>query len=161
MPIVRFSKYRHVFGTAAKPEDQYTDIKVTRTSWDSNFCAVNPKVSFLDWKISWNHKSLHNLFMHYLVYCGCGWRCRWRSIFGPSNWKDWSCWDPRCFQLCWRSYIRCAWFSMVRYTESYNVLWYFRCPFNDNIIASASEDCTVKIWMIKDGGLDEPLRNEV
>ena len=36
-----------------------------------------------------------------------------------------------------------------------------RCPFNDNIIASASEDCTVKIWMIKDGGLDEPLRNEV
>ena len=44
MPIVRFSKYRHVFGTAAKPEDQYTDIKVTRTSWDSNFCAVNPKV---------------------------------------------------------------------------------------------------------------------
>ena len=45
MPIVRFSKYRHVFGTAAKPEDQYTDIKVTRTSWDSNFCAVNPKVT--------------------------------------------------------------------------------------------------------------------
>ena len=46
MPIVRFSKYRHVFGTAAKPEDQYTDIKVTRTSWDSNFCAVNPKVYY-------------------------------------------------------------------------------------------------------------------
>ena len=44
MPIVRFSKFRHVFGTAAKPEDQYSDIKVTRTSWDSNFCAVNPKV---------------------------------------------------------------------------------------------------------------------
>jgi hypothetical protein len=44
MPIVRFSKFRHVYGTAAKPEDQYTDIKVTRTSWDSNFCAVNPKV---------------------------------------------------------------------------------------------------------------------
>ena len=45
MPIVRFSKFRHVFGTAAKPEDQYSDIKVTRTSWDSNFCAVNPKVT--------------------------------------------------------------------------------------------------------------------
>ena len=44
MPIVRHSKYRHVFGTAAKPEDQYTDIKVTTTAWDSNFCAVNPKV---------------------------------------------------------------------------------------------------------------------
>ena len=57
MPIVRFSKYRHVFGTAAKPEDQYTDIKVTRTSWDSNFCAVNPKVKLFfkgptdDWEL--------------------------------------------------------------------------------------------------------------
>ena len=38
---------------------------------------------------------------------------------------------------------------------------FLRCPFNDNIIASASEDCSVKIWMIKDGGLDEPLRDEV
>ena len=47
MPIVRHSKYRHVFGTAAKPEDQYTDIKVTTTAWDSNFCAVNPKVLYL------------------------------------------------------------------------------------------------------------------
>ena len=26
-------------------------------------------------------------------------------------------------------------------------------PFNDNIIASASEDCTVKLWHIPDGGL--------
>jgi len=27
------------------------------------------------------------------------------------------------------------------------------CPFNDNIIASCSEDCTIKIWNIPDGGL--------
>lgn len=26
-------------------------------------------------------------------------------------------------------------------------------PFNDNIIASGSEDCTVKLWYIPDGGL--------
>ena len=26
-------------------------------------------------------------------------------------------------------------------------------PFNDNIIASASEDCKVKLWHIPDGGL--------
>ena len=30
-------------------------------------------------------------------------------------------------------------------------------PFNDNIIASASEDCTVKLWYIPDGGLHEDL----
>jgi len=36
-------------------------------------------------------------------------------------------------------------------------------PFNDNLVASASEDCTVKIWGIPEGGLKEtmtePLQN--
>ena len=30
-------------------------------------------------------------------------------------------------------------------------------PFDDNMIASSSEDCTVKIWEIPDGGLTENL----
>lgn len=30
-------------------------------------------------------------------------------------------------------------------------------PFNDNIIASASDDCTIKIWSIPDGGLTSNL----
>ena len=30
-------------------------------------------------------------------------------------------------------------------------------PFNDNIIASASEDCTVKLWYIPDGGIVNDL----
>ncbi|EDV21703.1 uncharacterized protein TRIADDRAFT_36434 [Trichoplax adhaerens] len=28
-------------------------------------------------------------------------------------------------------------------------------PFNDNVVASSSEDCTAKIWFIPDGGLEE------
>lgn len=32
------------------------------------------------------------------------------------------------------------------------------CPHNDNVIASGSEDCTVKVWQIPDGGITEPLR---
>jgi WD40 repeat protein len=31
------------------------------------------------------------------------------------------------------------------------------CPFNDNIIASGSEDCLVKVWEIPEGGLTENL----
>ena len=34
-------------------------------------------------------------------------------------------------------------------------------PFNDNIIASASEDCTVKLWYIPDGGLSSDLRDSL
>lgn len=30
-------------------------------------------------------------------------------------------------------------------------------PFNENEIASASEDCTVKIWEIPDGGLTSSI----
>uniref|UniRef100_A0A5S6QRW6 Coronin n=1 Tax=Trichuris muris TaxID=70415 RepID=A0A5S6QRW6_TRIMR len=32
------------------------------------------------------------------------------------------------------------------------------CPFNDNVIASCSEDCTAKIWHIPDGGLQKSLK---
>lgn len=32
-------------------------------------------------------------------------------------------------------------------------------PFNDNIVASASEDCTAKIWVIPDGGLKENMND--
>lgn len=34
------------------------------------------------------------------------------------------------------------------------------CPHNDNLIASGSEDCTVKVWEIPDGGLTQDLSEE-
>uniref|UniRef100_A0A3B1K304 Coronin n=1 Tax=Astyanax mexicanus TaxID=7994 RepID=A0A3B1K304_ASTMX len=41
--IVRQSKFRHVFGQPAKAEQSYDDIRVSKVTWDSSFCAVNPK----------------------------------------------------------------------------------------------------------------------
>lgn len=41
--IVRSSKYRHVFGQAQKRDQCYDNIRITKNSWDANFCAVNPK----------------------------------------------------------------------------------------------------------------------
>ncbi|XP_069044429.1 coronin-1A [Lepisosteus oculatus] len=35
------------------------------------------------------------------------------------------------------------------------------CPHNDNIIASGSEDCSVMIWEIPDGGLTKPMTEAV
>ncbi len=34
-------------------------------------------------------------------------------------------------------------------------------PFNDNVIASASEDCTVRVWEIPEGGLSETMTEAV
>lgn len=35
------------------------------------------------------------------------------------------------------------------------------CPFNDNVIASASEDGVVRVWSIPDGGLTRSLVDPV
>ncbi|XP_014843192.1 PREDICTED: coronin-1C isoform X1 [Poecilia mexicana] len=41
--VVRQSKFRHIFGQAVKYDQCYDDIRVSRVTWDSSFCAVNPK----------------------------------------------------------------------------------------------------------------------
>lgn len=41
--VVRQSKFRHVFGQAVRNDACYDDIRVSRVTWDSSFCAVNPK----------------------------------------------------------------------------------------------------------------------
>lgn len=41
--VVRTSKFRHVYGTSLKREQCYDNIRVSKSSWDSTFCAVNPK----------------------------------------------------------------------------------------------------------------------
>ncbi|XP_053131249.1 coronin-6 isoform X1 [Hemicordylus capensis] len=41
--VVRQSKFRHVFGQPAKADQMYEDIRVSKVTWDSSFCAVNPK----------------------------------------------------------------------------------------------------------------------
>jgi len=41
--IVRQSKFRHVFGQPLKKEQCYDNIRITKSSWESTYCAVNPK----------------------------------------------------------------------------------------------------------------------
>ena len=43
MSFVRSSKFRHVFGAPNKPAECYSGIKVSKSSFDTQFCAVNPK----------------------------------------------------------------------------------------------------------------------
>lgn len=40
---VRVSKFRHVFGTAARRENCYEGMRITASAHDSQCCAVNPK----------------------------------------------------------------------------------------------------------------------
>lgn len=43
MSLVRKSKFRHVYGCAAKKEECYEGLKIMRNVQDGNVCAVNPR----------------------------------------------------------------------------------------------------------------------
>jgi len=40
---IRPCKFRHVFGQPLKRDQCYDNIRITKSSSDSTFCAVNPK----------------------------------------------------------------------------------------------------------------------
>lgn len=50
--FVRASKYRHVYGQAAKRELCYDNIKVSSNAWDSNLIKANSKFISLNWNAS-------------------------------------------------------------------------------------------------------------
>ncbi|KAF9980614.1 Coronin-like protein crn1 [Modicella reniformis] len=47
--VVRPSKFRHVYGTGAKREVSYDNVKVSGNAWDTNLIKVNPKFFSLNW----------------------------------------------------------------------------------------------------------------
>lgn len=40
--FIRPSKYRHVYGTCAKREASYDNLRVSANAWDTNMVEVNP-----------------------------------------------------------------------------------------------------------------------
>ncbi|XP_068606350.1 coronin-1A [Brachionichthys hirsutus] len=120
--FVRTSKFRHVFGQAAKADQCYDDIRISQMTWDSNFCSVNPK------------------FVAMIVDASGG------GAF-------------MVLPLSKTGRIDMSHPTVCGHTGP--VLDIEFCPHNDNIIASGSEDCSVMIWEIPDGGLTSPLTEPV
>uniref|UniRef100_H3C2J5 Coronin n=1 Tax=Tetraodon nigroviridis TaxID=99883 RepID=H3C2J5_TETNG len=121
--VVRQSKFRHVFAQVWKSEHCIDDVRVSRVTWDSPLCTVNPK------------------FIAVIVEAGGGGAFLVVPI-GKSGRIDQSC--PT---VCGHA------------APVLDIQW---SPHDDNIIASASEDCTVKvIWQIPDGGLASPMTEAV
>uniref|UniRef100_A0A673VBX5 Coronin n=1 Tax=Suricata suricatta TaxID=37032 RepID=A0A673VBX5_SURSU len=120
--VVRSSKFRHVFGQPAKADQCYEDVRVSQTTWDSGFCAVNPKFVALICEASGGGAFL-------VLPLGKTGRV-----------------DKNAPTVCGHT------------APVLDIAW---CPHNDNVIASGSEDCTVMVWEIPDGGLTLPLREPV
>lgn len=120
--VVRSSKFRHVYGQALKREQCYDNIRVSKSSWDSTFCAVNPK------------------FLAIIVESAGG----GAFIVLPHNKVGRIAADHPLVGGHKGPVLDIAW-----------------CPHNDNVIASGSEDCVVKVWQIPDGGLTRTLTDPV
>jgi len=115
--VVRSSKFRHVFGVVKK-DGTYDDLKVTRTTWDSNYVCASPTYfAFI-----------------YLSGGGGAFAVIPHTLTGKL--------DPK--------------YPVINGHKG-DVLDIDFNPFNDSLIASASEDCTCKIWGIPEGGLKESI----
>ncbi|CAH1800434.1 unnamed protein product [Owenia fusiformis] len=119
---IRESRFRHVFGKPLKRTDCFDNIRITKTAWDSTFCAANPK------------------YIAIITESAGGGSFLVLPLNKPG-----------------RIERDCA--KVSGHTAGVlDIAW---CPWHDNVIASASEDCTVKIWQIPEGGLvinlDEPI----
>lgn len=120
--VVRQSKFRHVFAQAWKTEHCMDDVRVSRVTWDSPLCAVNPK------------------FIAVIIEAGGG----GSFLVVPIN-KSGRI-DQSCPTVCGHQ------------APVLDIQW---SPHDDNIIASASEDNTVKVWQIPDGGLNKPMTEAI
>ncbi|XP_015782496.1 coronin-6 [Tetranychus urticae] len=120
--IVRRSKFRHVYGQALKREQCYDNIRITKNSWDSLFCAVNPK------------------FIAIVIEAAGG----GAFLVLPLSKTG-------------RVDVNSPLVSGHKGTVL-DIAW---CPFNDNVIASGSEDCIVRVWHIPDGGLTKSLTEPI
>eukprot|EP00918_Siedleckia_nematoides_P082218 GHVU01180230.1.p1 GENE.GHVU01180230.1~~GHVU01180230.1.p1 ORF type:complete len:526 (+),score=58.40 GHVU01180230.1:133-1710(+) len=120
--VVRQSKFRHVFGQALKRDQCYDNIRITKSSWDSTFCAVNPK-----------------------------WIAIITEAAGGGAFLVLS--HDKTGRVERDAPLVCGHKAAVL-----DIQW---CPHNDDVIASGSEDCTVKVWQIPARGLiinlDEPV----
>lgn len=120
--IVRSSKFRHIFGQQLKREQCYDNIRITSNSWDSSFCAVNPK------------------FLAIVIEAAGG----GAFMVLPLH---------KCGRIEPNYPLVAGHRGPVL-----DIAW---CPFNDNVIASGSEDGIVRVWQIPDGGLVRPLMEPI
>lgn len=114
--FVRQSKFRHVFGTESKIDQQYTGTKMTRSAWDSNMVKCGTKHFSMVWDVAGGGA------FAVIPYTKVGKQTEVCLVTGHKG----------------------------------TVLDIDYHPFNDNLVASVSEDCNIYIWNIPE---DVPAQN--
>ena len=139
-PGIRSSKFRHVYGLPAKKDKCYENVRISRNAHDGNYCAVNPA------------------FLAVVVEVGGG----GSFVVVPHDrtgrieynvWKVVGHQGPVLGKYITTKLVTAADYHF-NFVSILDVKWN---PFDDNVIASASEDCRVRVWRIPQGGLVSDL----
>lgn len=147
--VVRQSKFRHVFGQAVRNDQCYDDIRVSRVTWDSSFCAVNPKFVAIIIDASGGGafmvlplQKVSDLLLHLQQL----WGTRGRRARGcPVSVLHLSICPLFLRSVPQTGRIDKAYPTVCGHTGPVlDIDW---CPHNDQVIASGSEDCNVMVRM--------------
>ncbi|CAO3596440.1 unnamed protein product [Absidia cylindrospora] len=161
--FVRPSKYRHVYGTCAKRDYCYDNLRVSANAWDTNMVAVNPLFLSVNWQLSGGGSfgviplyTVGKLPENYPLYRGHTGPVL-DTAFNPFN-------DYVVASGSEDSKVM-IWNIPEEYDENLEevtpvlklsghqrkvgqVLFH---PVADNVLASASTDLTIKLWDIEKG----------
>ncbi|KAF8448716.1 microtubule binding protein [Boletus edulis BED1] len=118
--FVRPSKYRHVFGQAAKREHGYDNVKVSSSAWDTNLIAASTRYISVNWSASGG---------------GAFAVLPLPSPYGPTI-HDIPSKLPDIIPL-----------ARTHTAPVLDTAW---SPANDTLVASASEDGTSLLWKVSD-----------
>ena len=135
-PGIRSSKFRHVYGLPAKKDKCYENVRISRNAHDGNYCAVNPS------------------FLAVVVEVGGG------GSFVVLPLDRTGRVEHNVWKVLGHQGPVLGKFKLTRRTKLTSILTILDVkwnPFNDNVIASASEDCRVRLWQIPQGGLVSDL----
>ncbi|KAI6068389.1 Coronin-1B [Aix galericulata] len=158
--VVRQSKFRHVFGQPVKTEQCYDDIRVSRVTWDSTFCAVNPSFVAIIVEASGGGAFLVLPLHKVGAGGGVGEAPRGQTDGQTDGQGRVTPPNPTLLSPCSQTgRIDKSYPTVCGHTGPVlDIEW---CPHNDHVIASGSEDCTVMVWQIPEGGLSQPLTEPV
>ncbi|KAI8982688.1 hypothetical protein BDB01DRAFT_836125 [Pilobolus umbonatus] len=161
--FIRPSKFRHVYGTCAKRDVCYDNVRVSTNAWDTNLIKANPLFISINWQASGGgafavipHTQVGKLPDNYPLY---------RGHTAPVLDTDFNPFNDYVVASGSEDSKVMIWSIPEQYEEEQeevvpllklaghgrkvgHVLFH---PVADNVLASASTDLTIKLWDIEKG----------
>ncbi|KAI8357802.1 hypothetical protein BD560DRAFT_406147 [Blakeslea trispora] len=161
--FVRPSKYRHVYGTCAKRDFCYDNLRVSANAWDTNMVKANSRFISVNWQASGGgafavipHSQVGKLPENYPLY---------RGHTGPVLDTDFNPFNDYVIASGSEDSKIMIWAIPEQYEEDQtdiepilklsghgrkvgHVLFH---PVAENVLASSSTDLTIKLWDIEKG----------